>query len=96
MSGLFWLSGAQMECLQPHFPRCHGRPGVDGRRVLSDIIFVIRNGLRWCDAPREYGLHKTLYNCFLRCSQKSIFEKTFEKLAKPTRAGADTQMIPSR
>jgi transposase len=30
--------------------------------VLSGIVFVKRNGLRWRDAPRDYGLHKTLYN----------------------------------
>jgi integrase len=23
--------------------------------VISGIVFVIRNGLRWRDAPREYG-----------------------------------------
>ena len=31
-------------------------------RVLSGITFINHNGLRWCDAPRECGPHKTLYN----------------------------------
>ena len=35
---------------------------MDDKRVLSGIIFIIRNGLRWCDAPAEYGPAKTLYN----------------------------------
>ena len=56
MSNLFWLSEAQMERLQPHFPKSHGKPRVDDRRVLNGIIFVIRNGLRWCDAPAAYAL----------------------------------------
>lgn len=30
-----------------------GRACVDGRRVLSGIIFINRNGLMWCDAPAE-------------------------------------------
>ena len=37
-------------------------------RVLNGIIFINRNGLRWRDAPREYGPHKTLYNRWERWS----------------------------
>ena len=55
MSDLYWLTDEQMARLRPHFPKSHGRPRVDDRRVLSGIIFVNRNGLRWRDAPREYG-----------------------------------------
>ena len=35
MSNLFWLTDAQMERLRPFFPKSHGRPRVDDRRVLS-------------------------------------------------------------
>ena len=55
MGDLFWLTDAQMARLQPCFPRGHGRPRVDDSRLLSGIIFINRNGLRWRDAPREYG-----------------------------------------
>ena len=55
MSDLYWLTDEQMARLQPYFPKSHGRERVDDRRVLSGIIFVNRNGLRWRDAPREYG-----------------------------------------
>ncbi len=54
MSDLYWLTDEQMASLQPYFPKSHGRERVDDRRVLSGIIFVNRNGLRWRDAPREY------------------------------------------
>ena len=30
------------------------------QRVLSGIVFVNRNGLRWRDVPSDYNLHKTL------------------------------------
>lgn len=60
MSNLYWLSDAQMERLKPFFPKSHGKPRVDDRRVLSGIIFINRNGLRWCDAPKEYGPANTL------------------------------------
>ena len=73
MSNLFWLTDAQMERLRPFFPKSHGRPRVDGRRVLSGIIFINRNGLRCCAAPRKYCPPKTLYNRWkrwgdMRCS----------------------------
>jgi len=53
MSDLYWLTDEQMARLQPYFPKSHGRPRVDDRRVLSGIVFVNRNGLRWCDAPKD-------------------------------------------
>lgn len=40
----------------------NAKPRVDDRRVLSDIVFVNRNGLRWRDAPAAYGPPKTLYS----------------------------------
>ena len=63
MSDLFWLTDEQMARLQPYFPKSHGRERVDDRRVLSGIIFVNRNGLRWRDAPAAYGPHKTWCDC---------------------------------
>jgi transposase len=72
MSDLFWLTDAQMARLEPYFPKPHGKPRVDDRRVLSGIIFINRNDLRWRDAPKEYGPHKTLYNRWKRWSDKGI------------------------
>jgi transposase len=69
MSGLFRLSKAQMARIAPHFPLAHGVPRVDDRRVVSGIVYVIRNGLQGKDAPRGYGPHKTLYNRFIRWSR---------------------------
>ena len=81
MSNLFWLSEAQMARLEPFFPKSHGKPRVDDRRVLSGIIFINRNGLRWCDAPREYGPPKTLYNRWKRWSRMGVFTRIMTGLA---------------
>jgi transposase len=62
MSDLFWLTYEQIERLRPFFPKSHGKARVDDRRVLSGIVFVNRNGLRWRDASGAYGPHKTFYN----------------------------------
>jgi putative transposase len=81
MSDLIWVSEAQMRRIEPYFPLSHGIPRVDDRRVISGIVFVIRNGLRWRDAPREYGPHKTIYNRFVRWSRLGVFDKIFSALA---------------
>jgi transposase len=82
MSNLYWLNDAQMDRLRPFFPKSRGRARVDGRRVLSGIIFINRNGLRWCDAPVEYGPLKTLYNRWKRWSDMCVFARIMMGLAE--------------
>ena len=43
MTDLFLLSEAQMRRIEPFFPLSHGIPRVDDRRVISGVVFVIRN-----------------------------------------------------
>jgi len=81
MSNLYWLNEDQMVRLRPYFPMSRGRTRVDDRRVLRGIIFITRNGLRWCDAPKEYGPHKTLYNRWKRWSDMGVFARIMEGLA---------------
>ncbi|WP_157004587.1 IS5 family transposase [Brevundimonas nasdae] len=81
MSDLYWLTDEQMARLQPYFPKSHGKPRVDDRRVLSGIVFVNRNGLRWRDAPAAYGPHKTLYNRWKRWSEAGVFVRIMEGLS---------------
>jgi transposase len=92
----FWLTQAQFSCLQPLLPnKPRGVPRVDDRRVISGIIYVIRGGLMWRDAPAAYGPHQTLYNCFVRWSRAGVFDRIFAALA-PERTASNTVMIPSR
>ena len=81
MSDLWLLSEAQMRRIEPYFPLSHGIPRVDDRRIVSGIIFVIKNGLRWRDAPADYGPHKTIYNRFIRWSRLGVFNRIFAELA---------------
>jgi transposase len=93
MGGLFLLSERQMARISPSFPLAHGVPRVDDRRVVSGIVYVIRNGLQWKDAPKKYGPHKTLYNRFMRWSRLGVFDRIFAALAsegpKPERIMID-------
>jgi len=90
MTEMILLSEAQMARISPFFPLSHGMPRVDDRRVISGIIFVIRNGLRWRDVPPIYGPHKTIYNRFVRWSEMGVFGRIFVELAK---GGGDTEEI---
>jgi putative transposase len=93
VSKLWLLSEAQMRRIEPYFPMSHGIPRVDDRRIVSGIVFVIRNGLRWRDAPPAYGPHKTIYNRFIRWSRLGVFNRIFAELAakggKPDRLMID-------
>jgi putative transposase len=80
-----------MRRIEPYFPLSHGIPRVDDRRIISGIIFVIRNGLRWRDAPAAYGPHKTIYNRFIRWSAMGVFNKIFAGLA--AKAGKPDQLM---
>ncbi len=90
MSDLFWLTDKQMDRLRPFFPKSHGKPRVDDRRVLSGIVFVNCNGLRWRDAPSDYGPHKTLYNRWKRWGEAGVFTRMMEGLAA---SGAEPQTV---
>jgi len=97
MSDLFWLSRAQMRRIEPYFPLSHGVARVDDLRLISGIVLVIRNGLRWRDAPRDYGPQKTIYNHFIHWSRLGVLNRIFVELAgkgsKPDRQMFDATRI---
>jgi transposase len=60
------------------FPKSHGKPRVDDRRIWSGIIFITRNCLRLRDAPKEYGPPKTRWK---RWNDKGVFARMMDGLA---------------
>ena len=92
MSDLFLLSESQMAKISPHFPKPHGVPRVDDRKVISGIVYVLKHGLQWKDAPKGYGPHKTLYNRFRRWSEMGVFDRIFSALVAED-GPPDTLMI---
>jgi len=81
MSEQFMITRKQLSRIKPYFPLSHGIERVDDRRVISGIIYVIKHGLQWKDAPKTYGPHKTLYNRFVRWSRMGVFNRIFAELA---------------
>jgi transposase len=73
--------------IEIYFPTPHGKARADDRRILSGIIYVLKNGLRWKDAPAEYGPSKTLYNRFVRWSRMGVFDCILRELVLHRRKG---------
>jgi transposase len=82
-----------MARFRPFFPKSHGKPRVDDPLpgnglpenrergyVLSEIIFINRNGLRWYDVPKEYSPAKTLYNRWKRWGAMGVFARMMDGL----------------
>jgi putative transposase of IS4/5 family DUF4096 len=44
-------------------------PGVDDRRVLNGIFWVLRSGAPWRELPETYAPRTTCYNRFVRWQQ---------------------------
>ena len=82
MSDFFWFSDAQWARIKPLLPTdVRGKERVDDRRVLSGIVHALRCGGRWTDCADVYGPKKTLYNRFVRWSDRGIWEGIFSALA---------------
>lgn len=73
-----------MAPLRPYFPKSRDRSRVEDKSVLSGIIFINRNGLRWCYAPAEYYPLKTLYYRWKRWSDMGVFARIMMGLAEQT------------
>ena len=85
---LFWLTEAQMQRLRPFLPQSRGKPRVDDLRVLSGIIYINRNRLRWSDAPSAYGPPRTLYNRWVRWNRMGVFSRIISELEDGTASDA--------
>ena len=82
MADYFWFSDAQWSRIKPLLPNdVRGKKRVDDRRVLSGIVHALKCGGRWADCTDVYGPKKTLYNRFVRWSERGIWERIFSALA---------------
>ncbi len=57
---------------------------VDGRRVISGIMHMLRSGGRWKDCPTAYGPYTTIYNRWNRWSRQGVWERIFYALTGST------------
>jgi transposase len=106
MRDLYRLTEARMERLRPFFAKSRGKPRVDDRRVLSGMIVINRNGMRWCDGEgrarrpfrgrpeRGPWAAEDVCNRFVRRSRPGVFAGIVAEPARPGPEG-ETLMIGS-
>jgi transposase len=58
-------------------------PGVNDRRVLTGIFWVLRSGAPWRDLPEAFGPYTTCYNRFVRWRRAGVWRRIIEALAAP-------------
>jgi len=71
-----------MKIVDLFLPNNKGRKRVNDRRVLSGIIHIRRNNLKWHDAPNTYGPYKTLYTRWKRWLNSGAFERIIDGIKK--------------
>ena len=90
MSDLYWLTDKQMARLEPYFPRSHGKPRVDDRRVLSGdhLRQSQRSSLARC-AERLWAAQDAVQP-LEALGQMGVFNRMMEGLAV---AGAERKTV---
>jgi transposase len=57
-----------------------GRPIIPFRKVLNDILYVLRTGCQWKMLPKEFASGSTCHRRFQQWVQLGIFKKIWGKL----------------
>lgn len=95
MNDICWPSRAPMRRIKPFFQSPDGVTRVDDGNVVSGVVFLVENALRWRDAPSACEPQKTLDSRCARWSRKGAFDRTFVMPAAHGDA-TDEALIPSR
>jgi putative transposase len=75
---------ARMEPFLPKYrasPR-GGRPRLDLRKVAGGIFYVLRTGVQWKAAPREFGSGSSLHRYFQEWARRGVFHKLWKYLLR--------------
>jgi transposase len=52
-----------------------GRPPTDKRKVVAGIFWILDNGAKWKDLPREFGSKSAVHRHFKRWVEAGVFER---------------------
>ena len=52
-----------------------GRPATDKRRALRGIFWILDNGAKWKDLPREFGSKSAVHRWFQLWVREGVFER---------------------
>ena len=77
------LTDAQWNSIEPFLPGRRGkrgRPGLDNRKALEGILWIMRTGAPWRDLPSRFGKWITVYQRFRRWQKSGVFARVFESI----------------
>jgi len=52
-----------------------GRPAIEKRRALRGIFWILDNGAKWKDLPREFGSKSAVHRWFQAWVREGVFER---------------------
>lgn len=52
-----------------------GRPRTDKRKAIAGIFWILDNGAKWKDLPREFGTESSVYRAFQRWVEMGALEE---------------------
>jgi transposase len=52
-----------------------GRPPAPERQMLQGIFWILDNGAKWKDLPRQFGAKSTVHDWFLRWAKAGVFDR---------------------
>lgn len=56
-----------------------GRPEADRRRTLQGIFWILDNGAKWKDLPRQFGSKSTVHRWFQIWTTAGVFERILQE-----------------
>ena len=59
-----------------------GRPPSDKRQMIRGIFWILDNGAKWKDLPREYGPKSTVHRWFQKWVKQGCFEQAMRKAGR--------------
>jgi putative transposase len=92
------LTDREWTLLEPLLPRAKpgGRPrGVNLRRILNGIFYLLRSGCAWRLLPRDYGPWSTVYHFFRTWRLDGTWERIHTVLRERVRQQAGRDPTPS-
>lgn len=92
-----FISKRQFNRFRKFLPVPGNAEKIDGRTVISCVVWLIKNGRSWNEIPKKYGNFDTIRKRFTRWSANEAFRKFFFSIAakapKKSRAMIDSTAV---
>lgn len=81
------LTETQLNWLLKRIPKSEpnpkgGRPEADYRQTLRGIFWMLDNGAKWKDLPREFGSKSTVHRWFQTWATAGVFERILQEAGR--------------